>query len=594
MILPKSLHTWFPLMALLPEEVAPALGQLAQKLNRWIGPLRQRQERGSGLPDGYDGLHHKGAYERLLMSEWALAETCPEEFNRRVCMNEQRFLRPKLQQKQQALKSIALFDMGPLQLGNPRIVQLALLMVFLYRANEAQCPFQWGVIQCPEAGLQACPAENFSAFVDQRCLQPVEATALAQWHNIITEGNIEDCWLITSAESATLTEQFVQTLWVDEVWHVVERTIQVDLQTQQQHRTLTLPLPSEADCSHLLRNPSRQPIPAKRTVSNRIVGTNVLFNDRGRHLMYRTEDGNLVLYAIPNSANATLGHAKRFQLPTGHFLLAAAVRKKGLSAITTELTGGRCDALYFHRIPAANCPNEVCISLSQRLPLQDSGQLHPFYFLKQPNGQLALFVCDEKKQLRKMIWNEAEKGFSTVEKNVIGIGQLTSGGLYYAHFDHHQQQTEVVCLQHGCAPVSYYYSVQSGRVLQAFCVNMTVASQGTVAIQIDPAHWHVFLDGGISGRHDTIFNIAEKESVIGIATTQFAQQLIVISADKTQINAVSGMDVTTLVHCPQKIASATVNPVRTELVYIDTQGELFVYSAELEAEVMHLVAEHNA
>src|ERR1044072_224038 len=72
--LPPPLAPWASLLDLFPHELAVALGPWVQRLDRAIGPMRVPHGAGQGEPDGYDGLTRRGLYERLLVSEWLLAE----------------------------------------------------------------------------------------------------------------------------------------------------------------------------------------------------------------------------------------------------------------------------------------------------------------------------------------------------------------------------------------------------------------------------------------------------------------------------------------------------------------------------------------
>ena len=69
---------WAPLLGLLPPELGRSLGPWLDKLALAIGPLRARARTGSGVPDGFEGLSLRGPYDRLVLSEWALADALPE------------------------------------------------------------------------------------------------------------------------------------------------------------------------------------------------------------------------------------------------------------------------------------------------------------------------------------------------------------------------------------------------------------------------------------------------------------------------------------------------------------------------------------
>ena len=56
-----------------------------------FGPPREAPLLGGGEIDGYAGLARRGDFERLLLSEWLLADEMPDEFIRRATSNELAF-----------------------------------------------------------------------------------------------------------------------------------------------------------------------------------------------------------------------------------------------------------------------------------------------------------------------------------------------------------------------------------------------------------------------------------------------------------------------------------------------------------------------
>jgi hypothetical protein len=118
--LPRALTPWAAYLQLFPRELVLALGPMVRRLDSVIGPLRAQGRRGDGDPDGFDGLARRGSYERLLLSEWLLAEEVPEEFVRRAAMREHGFLHLARREPVGSRVSVALFDAGPNQIGAPR------------------------------------------------------------------------------------------------------------------------------------------------------------------------------------------------------------------------------------------------------------------------------------------------------------------------------------------------------------------------------------------------------------------------------------------------------------------------------------------
>jgi hypothetical protein len=144
--LPPELAAWTEALSTFAPDLREALGGLARRLDLVIGRVRARPKPRGDDPDGYDGLARKGLYDRLLLSEWALATEVPEEFDRRAVSGEHAFLRLDLRDRRKGVRTVALFDGGPTQLGGPRLVQLAALVTLERRAALANAEFAWGML----------------------------------------------------------------------------------------------------------------------------------------------------------------------------------------------------------------------------------------------------------------------------------------------------------------------------------------------------------------------------------------------------------------------------------------------------------------
>src|SRR5580704_19501113 len=147
--LPPALARWAPMLGLFPDEVAGELGRWIPRIALAIGPMRTSRPDGSGDPDGFAGLARRGSYERLLLTEWLLADEAPDEFARRAAMGEHAFFHLARRSPARAASSVAIFDTGPDQIGAPRIAGLAALIVLAERASRAGARFAWGILHDP-------------------------------------------------------------------------------------------------------------------------------------------------------------------------------------------------------------------------------------------------------------------------------------------------------------------------------------------------------------------------------------------------------------------------------------------------------------
>src|SRR5262249_12855761 len=90
--LPPALAPWIAELASLTPEMSAIVGGWLGRLEQGLGTLFRRGLAASGEPTGYDGLSRRGVYERLLVSEWLLADEAPDEFVRRAVANEHLFV----------------------------------------------------------------------------------------------------------------------------------------------------------------------------------------------------------------------------------------------------------------------------------------------------------------------------------------------------------------------------------------------------------------------------------------------------------------------------------------------------------------------
>ena len=129
--LPASLAPWSKQLSVFSDELSIAIGPLVQRIAAAIEPLHLEDVPGDDDPDGFDGLANRGSYERLIASDWLLADEIPEEFERRATMREHLFLKTAKRDRAHGLGSVVLFDSGPDQLGSPRLAHLAILVVLI-------------------------------------------------------------------------------------------------------------------------------------------------------------------------------------------------------------------------------------------------------------------------------------------------------------------------------------------------------------------------------------------------------------------------------------------------------------------------------
>ncbi len=168
MRLPATLAPWRQWLDWFDPELASAVGECLLRLHPLLGAFRLRAASGRLEPEGIDDLRRRGSYERLLLSEWALADAAPDEFDRRAAGGEHLFLSPKLIARQADALTVAVFDTGPAQLGAPRLLHVALWILLAQRAQAAKARFAWGALGVPGELHEADSAERLRELLGAR------------------------------------------------------------------------------------------------------------------------------------------------------------------------------------------------------------------------------------------------------------------------------------------------------------------------------------------------------------------------------------------------------------------------------------------
>ena len=145
--LPPALRPWSASLAFLSVEAALHIGPLVRRLDALVR-RHDATNAPRGEPDGYGGLTNRGHPERLLLSEWLLAEELPLEFIRRAAQPRAAAHRadlPRARSRTPPWRCSA--TAGPDQLGAARLVQLAALIVLHRRAHARGTELRLGALR---------------------------------------------------------------------------------------------------------------------------------------------------------------------------------------------------------------------------------------------------------------------------------------------------------------------------------------------------------------------------------------------------------------------------------------------------------------
>ncbi|MCU0699035.1 MAG: hypothetical protein MUC96_21230 [Myxococcaceae bacterium] len=334
-LLPAPLKPWAAQLSQLQRDLALALAPWVQRLSLGIGPLADAESLPTGAPDGLDGVSRKGPYERLLTTEWLYAEVAPEEFLRRAAQAEHLFTRLALREPHQSRQSLALFDTGPTQLGGPRLVHLAALIVFASRCEARGASLSWGVLQAPPRSRQEGFGKNQAlTLLKSRTTRDAAEADLEAW--LLEHGPAADeVWLVGGPRVMQASAaRRLQHLEVHESDAVGRRCVEVQLRRPGRPRLgLTFDLPDASIGAALLRNPFPDEKPA-RPVGGLRPTSGLAFSASGNRLFTRGPHGELISVTVPYGAPGSVKQVV-FQPPPGERVVAAGFSRE-LLAVTAQ------------------------------------------------------------------------------------------------------------------------------------------------------------------------------------------------------------------------------------------------------------------
>jgi hypothetical protein len=389
MKLPASLAPWARQLKIFPDEISLALGALAQKISPFVSPLRSQEEISDREPNGYDGVARRGIYERLLLSELALADEISEEFVRRAVMGEHLFLNLARVAPSAKRMSLALFSAGAEQLGTPRIAHLAALIVLARRAESVKAAFAWGVLQDKELKTFSEVTEsNVLSLINARTAEALKPGHIEKWREKLRElETVADVWLLGGNNLKDFKEaKGFSLLTFEDVLEPGARRLELSVASSSGSRKqTTLELPDEAICTRLLRNPFEvYKAPEKVNLTTKL--SSFFFDENGGKIFGRGDDKTVLYLPVANSPNAVTGSPRRYPLYHPNDLLLAAGRL-GKSVATVAFTEAGHLRLDYPKTGNFRLPQGNYLLGKAELILPDDNKtLLPIYNLRFPDS----------------------------------------------------------------------------------------------------------------------------------------------------------------------------------------------------------------
>lgn len=342
---------WWDELDFFAPDVLRDLGRLFLQLERAFSSLASLPQRGE--PAGWSGLSRRGSWDRLVHSEWALAEAAPEEFVRRAGEGELSFWETAQQADARHDLLWCWLDVGPDQLGACRLVQLALMFYLQHMVRRGSGKFCWGCIQSPQRGYDALGLEEVRLYLNARSVDPGRRPP---------EPGGVNCWCIGSPSWLTQVQPGYQKVALEQVGPEA-------VQLSYGPRRLLLQLPPGERAARLFRDPfSQQREPA---VSSGPDGAGSLaFSGCGRKLVV-LEKGAIGLIPLPSSASEPPGKIRRYPLKRLGRVVAFSW-ERGALHVCQEFQG----QWSFYRLNPANLDQEKLLTVASH-PFQATGCCWP-------------------------------------------------------------------------------------------------------------------------------------------------------------------------------------------------------------------------
>jgi hypothetical protein len=578
MRLPALLQPWSAWLAPFPAHLAGSLGTLLLRLAPLLGPLRRHAAPQAHEPAGIGDIVRRGSYDRLLISEWALADAAPEEFMRRAAGGELLFTGPEPANSEESLRSVVLLDAGPAQLGEARLVHLAMLILLARRAAMAGAEFHWGVLQAPGTLHAGADQDAMRRLLDARTWAALDADGLLQWNAALGDAGA-DCWLVGDPD-APLPAAVQSRVLVQRAWLADE--LEVTLSQRRRSRTLALPLPRPADSVRLLRRTFDAPVKASSAVVRAPRGTHSLkrpplFGTERGWLAIPMVDGSVTLYNVPHSPQGKAGRPRnRGKLHYIDHIIAAGLFHKTFGTIVLH-----SDMLTLYGFPGLYFRSGT-IPLPDRSEFQAvSGALRwmPVFHIERGIAGEQLLVIDKGSRL--VAWTrERNRGdgppvrttFRQIANKVLQAAQ-TGNTLYFAV---------------GLAERTDIYRLDSNDDTPRH--QLALPHRGNSFFFGDMKGWRNWhgiylmrLDGNewLAGERDaaTTMRIDTHATVLGVARHtrvgvpgSGAPAAVVLHADRRRIALHTGDKVLTLVDATEHIAQASFDPLTNRVAWLGRES----------------------
>jgi hypothetical protein len=620
--LPQELAPWGGLLGLFSPDLAGEVGRMLPLLALAVGPMRAALPVSGGEPDGFSGIARRGSYERLLLTEWLLADEAPEEFARRAAMGEHAFFHLARRSPTRAASSVAIFDSGPEQIGAPRIAHLAALIVLAARAERAGARFAWGILGAPDGALTpTVTAQSVLGLLGARTAVAADAGDVAAWADRAARSGWEDAWLVGRGVVADGWKH--ATLEIRDVLDPERRALAVIARTPRAPpREVELALPDPAASVRLLRDPFAVIAPApRRQQSGTAPASNLVFALNGTKLFARSGVGEILAYPVPNSPRDVVGRVRRYRPRTPGVVAAVGWIKRGLAMATVtgdgivlEHTGARGPHLLRRTVPSYRAHvNEIAVPflsdplspLVYRAEDKRGEEVEEVFFLDARRALVHLRIDpwtgitpgsrdDVAVDVKLAASEVAALGTSPTRMVFVGRNTDPTWGMRPG-VSRDPTRTyppgEVPALD-GCwylVDVRFDGQGSTSEELLGDGSFQAAVGLGLVAVQ---QHGEVWAVHGASAP-PVLLTPPASATVVGVSRsgTGSGPELVLLEGDRRTLSLAGRSSSRSLPRASAPIVDVTVNAWRTQLAYVTSTGEVVVHSLHEETPLARFLPE---
>jgi len=393
--LPTLLQPWRRWLEGFDAEIAAMLGEWLLRLEPLLGNGSARVQAPAPEPDGLGELASRGRYERLLLSEWSLADLAPDEFLRRAANGEHLFLAPTLVRPRSEPRMAVVFDAGPRQWGDPRLVHVAMWILLWRRAESQQARLQWGLAHLPGELHDVDASGQLLQMLRGRTHVVAGETHWEAWRTALQEQGspIGERWWIGARDSGPALHAFTHAAGIQTGW---DAQLQVVIGARGGTRAVGLPRPSAVPASRLLSGEflSRTTRVEAATAKGRFsMRQPPVFSRNGRSVMMPLAGRNCAFQVrLPEPGQRKSSPGRYHEWAAQSQLVCVVTLDKDVGGITCD-----ADHLYFWKFlgyPTQTRPAPTVFSLRPGVP-----QWLPAILMHAGRKLRSLAVIDHAQQL---------------------------------------------------------------------------------------------------------------------------------------------------------------------------------------------------